>query len=272
MATYAIGDVQGCFVELSSLLSKIGFEPGRDTAILLGDLVNRGPDSLRVLNWARKLEDCVRVVLGNHDLHMLAVAFGVVDSKRKDTFADVISQGKDSTILHWLRNQSLLIDDGQHVYVHAGIWPGWALETAKRLSGELEHHLASSDPRSFLNSLYGNEPDIWCDTLEGERRSRFVTNVFTRMRVLSPDGRLNMDYKGVTNDVPDGAIPWFDFPRETPLNRRVVFGHWSALGLQMRQDIVSLDTGCVWGRALTGWCVETGEIVSVDSTMPPGFE
>jgi bis(5'-nucleosyl)-tetraphosphatase (symmetrical) len=260
MSTWVIGDLQGCFTPFIELLAAIDFSPSRDQLWIAGDLVNRGEDSLSVLRWCRKHEDSVTCVLGNHDLHLLAVAEGYVEPHRKDTL-DVIlkARGRDK-LLKWLRHQPLVHRDGAWLMVHAGLPPEWSAAEAQGHAAELEEALRSRHWRKFLKDMYGNEPRRWDPALSGQARLRYLANVFTRTRFLHADGGLDYHLKhGLDQPRPEGLTPWFDFPGRRSTDVRILFGHWSALGLLIRPDVIGLDTGCLWGGALTAFCLEDGQ-------------
>jgi bis(5'-nucleosyl)-tetraphosphatase (symmetrical) len=260
MSTYAIGDVQGCYDELMQLLELVRFDPAQDTLWFVGDLVNRGPRSLEVLRFVHGLGERAITVLGNHDLHLLAVAHGERQSKRSDTLDAVLEAADRETLLAWLRSRPLLhIDDrGENperrpvVMTHAGLPPIWTAERAAALAVEVEEALRSDRMTGFLRAMYGNTPAQWRDDLEGMTRLRVITNYLTRMRVIAADGTLDLGFDGAANATPRPYRPWFDFYRERPLRHAVLFGHWAALdGNVDIPGIVALDTGCVWGRWLT---------------------
>jgi bis(5'-nucleosyl)-tetraphosphatase (symmetrical) len=261
MATWAIGDIQGCLEALERLLQKIRFDARHDTLWLVGDLVNRGPDSLGVLRRLHALRDNCRIVLGNHDLHLLAVAAGVDTLRRKDTFGDVLNASDAGTLLHWLQQQPLLHFDARlgAVMTHAGIPPQWSLFDAQRLAHEVESVLRHGDAVSYFRAMYGNEPAGWHESLAGSTRLRVITNYFTRMRFIDESGALDLVSKEGLGSAPPGFSPWFAAPQRRTGSTRIVFGHWAAL--QGRADaagICALDTGCVWGGTLTAMNLETG--------------
>lgn len=264
MSTYAIGDIQGCYRSLQALLQKIGYHPQKDRLLLAGDLVNRGPGSLAVLRWAMGQGEAVTAVLGNHDLHLIAVALGAARPKNKDTVDDVLEAPDGDALVAWLRARPLVHLEGDYVLAHAGIYPAWTAERAALLAHELEHALRSDDAKAFCEHMYGGEPAGWSDALHGYDRLRFLTNVFTRMRMVHLDGRLELRFKGSVDKAPPDIVPWFDAPRRA-CERTVLFGHWSALGLFVRPDAIGLDTGCVWGGALTAMRLEDRKFFHVDA-------
>lgn len=265
MARYAIGDVQGCNEALQALLQQLRFSPDRDQLVLVGDMVNRGPDSLAVLRFLRHLGAAAQVVLGNHDLHLLALHHDPARSPRPgDTLDEVLGAPDRGTLLDWLIRQPLLIDDGTHgdLLVHAGIIPQWSRDEAIGCANEAEAAL-QSDPRGFLSAMYGNKPDRWEDVQSAQERHRFSINVFTRLRYCRADGTINLAMKGAPGDHGEWR-PWFEHARRLT-DRRIVFGHWSTLGLQQRSDMLALDTGCVWGGALTAVNLDDPEALPVQS-------
>lgn len=253
MAIYAIGDVQGCLDDLLRLLDKIRFDPTADRLWLAGDMVNRGPKSLETLRFIKRLGNRATCVLGNHDLHLLAVATTRVKHRRKDTFADVLKAPDREEILDWLRHCPLLNYDPVIGYtvIHAGLPPQWSLDTASRCASEVELVLRSADYTSFLENMYGDLPDRWDDALDGWERLRFITNCLTRLRYCGPDGRLALKAKGRPGTQTAGIRPWFTIPGRASRDMKVVFGHWSTLGFHVAPGIFALDTGCQWGGRLT---------------------
>ena len=282
MTIYAIGDIQGCYKDLTNLLEKVNFNTLTDKLWFVGDLVNRGPDSLNTLRFIKGLGDSAQVVLGNHDLHLLAIYHGI--KKNKDTSIQEILDASDcDELLNWLRTQSLLFHDTQtnFVMVHAGVYPHWTLEQAKLYANELESVLSSDNYLDFLNHMYGNKPDVWSEELSDWDRLRFICNSFTRMRYCHTNGQLDFD----SNDAPDAGgfknndlIPWFDIPNRVCKNEKIIFGHWSTLGYFQKQNnllipdnVFATDTGCVWGGTLSALKIEvennskiTTEMVSID--------
>ena len=263
MSRYAIGDIQGCYEELRTLLGRIGFSADRDRLWFVGDLVNRGPRSLEVLRFVRALEDNAVVVLGNHDLHLLAVASGTRDARHTDTLDAILTAGDRERLLEWLAARPLAHFEAGDLMVHAGVVPQWTVEATLALAREVESALRH-DPRGLFDTMYGNEPDRWSPDLTGADRLRFVINVLTRMRVCTREGRINLEIKGKPPAEGSAWQPWFDVERLTG-GTRVICGHWSALGLLVRRDVVALDTGCVWGGALTALDLDSGTTVSVPS-------
>jgi bis(5'-nucleosyl)-tetraphosphatase (symmetrical) len=272
MATYAIGDIQGCYDSLMELLGSIGFDARHDRLWLVGDLVNRGSQSLAVLRFVSGLGPRAVTVLGNHDIHLLMVASGMTRKRGGDTFDDVLDAPDRDELLGWLRRQPLLHAQGAHVMVHAGILPQWTLEEAVALARETEARLAGPGYLDFFAELYGNEPEAWDPALTGHARARFVVNVFTRMRLVDSRGNLDFKHKGALERAPAGFVPWFDSGLRAPLPASIVFGHWSALGLVERNGVLGLDTGCVWGRQLTAFRLEDGRRFSIDCPVQSQME
>ncbi|MHB0776372.1 symmetrical bis(5'-nucleosyl)-tetraphosphatase [Halomonas sp. WWR20] len=271
MTTYAIGDLQGCFVEFEALLTRLAFNPERDRLWLAGDLVNRGPASLECLRAVKRLGDSAKVVLGNHDLHLLAVAHGMARAKRSDTLEAVLEAPDRVELLDWLRMQPLLVTDSalDAVMVHAGLLPQWSLERTCRLAAEAEAILHGDRLVDFLAVMYGNLPARWSDDLEGVDRWRFIVNVLTRMRFIAADGTLDFSAKEGLDSAPAGFAPWFTYPRDD--DPRIIFGHWAALEGHAPDATVraeALDTGCVWGGPLTALNLTTGERISEPSHQP----
>lgn len=253
MAVYAIGDLQGCYGCLRRLLDKLNFDPGQDCLWLTGDLVNRGPDSLRTLRFIKDLGKSAITVLGNHDLHLLAVAAGVVPIRRKDTLSPILAAPDRDELLHWLRFQPLLHHDKKlrFTLVHAGLSPQWKPKQARKAAKEVHKVLRGKDYRSFLRSMYGDTPDLWSDELQGAERLRYITNCLTRMRCCDRNGRLDLSYKGSLVHKDRHLLPWFRVPGRANKKMRIVFGHWSTLGPVTDKNIYPLDSGCVWGGYLT---------------------
>lgn len=265
MARYAIGDIQGCYHSLMHLLEQLDFQPGRDTLWLVGDLINRGTGSLAVLRWLYAHQDQVRIVLGNHDLHAIAVAHHIRPPHRFDTLAALFAAEDSRQLLDWLRQQPLMLLENDFAMLHAGLYPQWTLAQARQLASEVETVLQSPDYVGFLQQMYGNHPVGWDDDLRGVDRLRAITNALTRMRLLDDSGAMEFAFKGEVADVPVGYFPWFKHPARQSAHdpQTILFGHWSALGLYQGQGVVGLDTGCLWGRQLTAYCLETGDFTQV---------
>lgn len=268
MAIYAVGDIQGCYDELGRMLERIAFDPVADRLWLVGDLVNRGPGSLEVLRLVKSLGDSAVTVLGNHDLHLLAVAVGAAELSRSDTLDAVLDAPDRDELLDWLRHQRLLYVEGDHVLVHAGLLPGWSVSRAAQLAHEVETALRGDDYATFLGRMYGNNPHGWDASLSGYKRLRVITNALTRMRVCTPAGDMEFKFKGETQNIPEGYLPWFDVPGRSSRAATVIFGHWSALGLILRDDVIALDTGCLWGGPLTAIRLADRELFQVACTSP----
>lgn len=251
MSLYLIGDVQGCNEALGRLLDDIGFSPSRDAVVLLGDLVNRGPDSAGVLRRLMALGDSARCLLGNHDLHLLAVAHGARRPHRSDTVADILQAPDRPALLDWLRQQHMALQAQGVLMVHAGVLPGWSAVQTLALAGELEAVLRSADLHDFLHEMYGNEPATWDDGLTGTARLRVIVNALTRLRFCSAGGTMEFATKEGAHGAPEGYLPWFDVPGRRTADTVVAFGHWSTLGWLDRPDVIALDTGCVWGGCLS---------------------
>lgn len=254
MPTYAIGDIQGCCDEFEELLERLQFDPGRDRLWLVGDLVNRGPRSLDVLRKVKAFGDAAVTVLGNHDLHLLAVALSPEDKlKRQDTLNEILAAPDRDELLHWLRHQPVLHHDERLGYtmIHAGLPPQWDFDTALACARELESALRDQNTcRALFAHMYGDQPDRWSEDLQGFDRLRFITNCLTRLRFCHSDGRLDLRYKGKLEDAPPGLVPWFRAPQRRSRRMRIVCGHWSALGYYEGDGIHGIDTGCVWGERL----------------------
>lgn len=255
MALYLIGDVQGCDGALQHLLDTISFSPSRDTIYLLGDLVNRGPDSAGVLRRLMAYGQSAQCILGNHDLHLLAAAHGARKPGRKDTLEDVLNAPDRAALLDWLRQQRLAIQlqhqGTEYLMVHAGVLPGWSATKTMALASEVESVLRSAGLPEFLHQMYGNTPAGWSDALSGVERLRVIVNALTRLRFCTPQGEMEFSVTDGPAAAPAGYLPWFEVPGRQTANVCVAFGHWSTLGWLGRNDVLSLDTGCVWGGALS---------------------
>jgi bis(5'-nucleosyl)-tetraphosphatase (symmetrical) len=262
---YLVGDVQGCDEALQRLLALIGFSPSRARLVVLGDLVNRGPSSLAVLKRLRGFGDAATCLLGNHDLHLLAVAHGARRPHRNDTFADVLDDRERAAHLEWLRTRPLACLAEGWLCVHAGVVPQWDLEETLALAAEVGAMLRSEELRAFLGAMYGDAAVRWSPALQGLARWRFVVDVLTRIRFCTDDGVLDLKTKEGAGAAPPGHRPWFEIPGRRTAGQPIACGHWSTLGLVARPDLLALDTGCVWGGALTAVRVDGGrrEIVQV---------
>jgi bis(5'-nucleosyl)-tetraphosphatase (symmetrical) len=268
MATYAIGDVQGCHDALVTLLHRIGFSGG-DRLWFVGDLVNRGPQSLEVLRFVRALGDRAVVVLGNHDLHLLAFAAGLARRRDDDTLGDIVDAPDAAELLDWLRFRPMAHAEGEYLMVHAGLLPSWTVAKALDLAAEVEHELRVKRYRDFLAELYGSKPAYWSDEHTGMDRLRVIVNALTRMRFVSAEGVMEFATKGETAKAPPGYMPWFDVPGRASRGVTLVTGHWSALGLRIRPDLLALDTGCVWGGALTAVRLEDRQVFQLPCAAAP---
>lgn len=253
MAVYAIGDLQGCYTELRQLLDTLRLDPAQDKLWFVGDLVNRGPQSLECLRFVKSLGDRAVVTLGNHDLSLLLIMAGVRELTDHHTTGDVLRAADRAELFDWLRRRPLLHHDPEldYVMVHAGLPPQWDLATAKNCARELESVLRGEDYLEYFRNMYGDQPDRWSDDLRGVERWRFITNCFTRMRYCTAEGRLDLDAKDKPGRQDKNLIPWFQVPGRRSADTRILFGHWSTLGLVRENNVVSLDTGCVWGGSLT---------------------
>ncbi len=273
MAVYAIGDLQGCFDELQQLLDKIGFQTERDQLWFVGDLVNRGSQSLECLRFITELGDNAISVLGNHDLNLLACGHGLRKITEQDTFNDILEAKDSSRLLDWLRHRPLLHRDSKlnYVMVHAGLPPQWSITEAQALADEVEMQLRGDQYLQLLSNMYGNQPDQWSAQLPAQDRQRFIINCFTRMRYCTLDGKLDLNCKGPPGSQPKNLQPWFKLPNRQSSNNRIVFGHWSTLTRNDKtndENVYPLDTGCVWGKCLTAMRLdsELPEYISVSCT------
>lgn len=269
MATYAIGDVQGCYDELQTLVSSLNLQP-EDTLWFCGDLVNRGPQSLETLRYVRSLGTQAVTVLGNHDLHLLAVHHGLARTKRSDTLDAILDAPDRNDLMQWLQQQPLLHYDPDLNYVmtHAGVPPKWSVEKASLLANEVENTLRSPRATDFFKHMYGNQPTRWSSKLESWERFRVITNYFTRMRFCTAEGDLEFASKGGVETQPDGFLPWFKQPNRKTAEQNIVFGHWAALeGKADAPHVYALDTGCVWGQRLTAMRLEDKQRFSVPSAQ-----
>jgi bis(5'-nucleosyl)-tetraphosphatase (symmetrical) len=272
MKTYAIGDLQGCAHEASLLVERIAQHAGSEHAariLFVGDLVNRGPESLSALRNMKALSERsdgrIDALLGNHDLHLLAVAAGVRKRSGSDTLDEILAAPDRDALIAWLRRRPLALRAGAHLLVHAGVPPQWTAEQTLALAAEVEQVLRGDGWADFLARMYGNAPDRWDDALTGIERLRCIVNALTRMRLCWPDGRMDFDHKESDKGPAGSALqPWFDLPDRHAADVTVVFGHWSALGLLVRPDVIGLDSGCVWGGKLTAICLDDRTLLQVD--------
>jgi bis(5'-nucleosyl)-tetraphosphatase (symmetrical) len=261
MATYAIGDVHGCYSTLRALLGGIGYSPAGDRLWMVGDLVNRGPRSLAVLRWAAALgDDRLVVTLGNHDLYLLARAAGVAERKRRDTLDEVLEAPDRDELLAWLRRRPLVHRDGEHLLVHAGLFPQWSVEEAEELAREAAERLRGRSGDRLLRAAAGKRAERWRRGLTSGARARVAVAGMVRLRALAADGRMCADWSGPPAGLPHGCRPWFDVPDRRSAGTRIVCGHWAALGLRLTPGIAAIDTGCVWGQCLTALRLDDGRI------------
>jgi bis(5'-nucleosyl)-tetraphosphatase (symmetrical) len=253
MAVYAIGDVQGCYPALMKLLAQIGFDSDRDRLWFTGDLVNRGPLSLEVLRFVKGLGERAECVLGNHDLHLLAVGAGAARLKKRDTLDDILQATDRNELLHWLRMRPLLHhdDDLGYTLIHAGLLPFWNFADAQRLAHEAETVLRGDKVDEFFHHMYGDLPDHWNENLRGVDRLRVIINAFTRLRYCDLEGNMDLRPKGPPGSQPPDLMPWFQVPGRRSQEFKIIFGHWSALGLWNGNGVIGLDSGCLWGRSLS---------------------
>lgn len=252
MATYIVGDIQGCFDELHALLAQVKFNQDSDSLWFAGDLVARGPKSLEVLRFAHSLGDSAKIVLGNHDLHLLAVSLGLFKVKNKDRTAPIFEAHDKEVLLNWLRHQPLILEHDDFVMCHAGLSPQWTLDQALQASKEVEAVLQSDKWTWLIENMYSDAPEQWDENLHGIERYRYIINAFTRMRFCHFDGRLDMHCKLPPKEAKHANLtPWFKVNNRQPIEKTILFGHWAALNGYHNKDVIGLDTGCVWGGQLT---------------------
>ncbi len=267
MSIYAIGDIQGCFQQLQELLRKIKFKADRDKLWFAGDIVNRGPDSLETLRFIRSLGGNAITVLGNHDLHLLAVANGRGKQGKKDTIKPILQAPDRDKLLDWLQHRPLMHYDKnlEVAMVHAGVHPSWSVKQALLLASEVEAMLQSDRAHEYFHHMYGDKPPRWSEKLKGWDRLRFITNVFTRMRYCDDKGRLTLRDKGAPSKQPPGIIPWFNVKGRKTKDTKIIFGHWSTLTNPNIKNLYPLDTGCLWGGELSALKVNSkmNELVQV---------
>jgi len=263
MSSYAIGDVQGCYDELRLLLDEIAFDPSVDRLYFVGDMVNRGPLSLETLRFIKNLGEAAVAVLGNHDLHLLAVAYGASKTKRRDTFGDILGASDREELLDWLRHRPLLHSAGEFYLIHAGLPPQWDMETAARCAREVESVLRGDGVAEYFLRMYGDSPSLWSEELTGWERIRFITNCFTRLRYCDADGVLDMREKLGPGGQAAHLLPWFRVPGRASAGAKILFGHWSTLGFHVEDGCYCLDTGCLWGGELTALRWDDGHCFSV---------
>ena len=278
MSTYAIGDIQGCFDALRRLLDYVDFQPDRDRLWLVGDLVNRGPQSLAVLRFVSGLGEAATTVLGNHDLHLVMRASGFGKPSREDTFQDVLEASDGPELIAWLRRQPLFHRQGEYGMVHAGLLPVWNFEQAAALSAEVSSALTAPDYEDFLAHMWGSEPVAWDDGLRGWDRLRVVVNAMTRMRFCTDKGAMEFrapGAKGPPERGPEGCRPWFELPARRQPGQILITGHWSALGFRQLPDLLALDSGCLWGGSLTAVRLEDRRVFQLPCARqvePSGWE
>lgn len=263
MATYAIGDVQGCFASLERLVSHIRFHPQQDQLWCVGDLVNRGPSSVDVLRYIKDLGQAARVVLGNHDIFLLAVAHDVAAIRPKDTFQNVLDASDRGELIEWLRHQPLHYRSGSYFMVHAGLLPQWTIEQGASYAREVETALIGPNFKAFLQALFHGTAPNWHPSLHGQERLVAITRALTRLRTCTPTGALS-PFSGPLDQTPAGHIPWFRAPERQNSSHTVIFGHWAALGLHMEPNVMGLDSGCVYGRKLSAVRLEDRQVFQVD--------
>lgn len=266
MSTYAIGDIQGCHAQLERLLAKIDASSDTAKLVFVGDLVNRGPDSLKTIRLIQSLGPRATVLLGNHDLHLLSVAAGVRRGGKSDTVLDVLEAPDRDALLDWLRHQPMAHFEDGYLCVHAGVAPNWTVMQTLSYASELQDALRRPDWASTLGGLFGNQPARWEESLTGADRLRCIVNALTRIRYCTPDGVMDFVSKESMEALAPGSplLPWFDVPTRKTRDVTVVFGHWSTLGLVMRENLIGLDTGCVWGGKLTAVRLEDRQVIQVD--------
>lgn len=265
MATYAIGDIQGCYDSLQRLLAKCAFDPAHDRLWLVGDLVNRGPKSLETLRLVKSFGASALTVLGNHDLYLLMVAEGGAKFRGKDDTLQAIFDAPDcAELLDWLRHQPLCHTEGKYCLVHAGLLPQWTTARARELAREVEAALQGDEFQEFVMNLWGSEPAGWSDDLRGWPRLRVIVNAMTRMRFCTLDGIMEFKAKGKLSNAPRGHLPWFELPNRQHADSVLVTGHWSALGLKITPNLLALDSGCLWGGHLTAVRLEDRQVFQVD--------
>ncbi|MBU3632779.1 symmetrical bis(5'-nucleosyl)-tetraphosphatase [Polynucleobacter sp. AP-Feld-500C-C5] len=272
---YAVGDVQGCAPSLKALVKKL---PKQSKMIFLGDLVNRGPNSLSALRQLKKLQESGRAecILGNHDLHLLAIDAGIRKTKSLDTVEAILKAPDRRELINWVRKRPMALSNGKLLAVHAGVLPQWDLQQAIECAQEVEKALRSKSYKEFLGNMYGNTPNKWSNSLKGYERLRVITNALTRMRFCTPGGQMEFESKEGLENGPKGYIPWFKVPKRKTRDTLIYFGHWSTLGLLRQQNVVGLDTGCVWGGKLTAMQIsdnnkdmKKSEIIQVDGYDHP---
>jgi bis(5'-nucleosyl)-tetraphosphatase (symmetrical) len=260
MATYAIGDIQGCYRTLKRLLKRIAFHPQNDRILLVGDLVNRGPNSLDVLRWASGLGERVISVLGNHDIHLIAMAKGVSEIRRTKILDQVLRARDSDKLIKWLRKRPIMYREHQFILVHAGILPAWTISEAEHEARKLEELIQGNTCATFLKFCYRSQSHIWHSELSGLEKSAVALNAFTRMRMCKSPNEMEFAFAGKPSDAPEGLTPWFQVKGRHEHGRVIIFGHWAALGLRVLPHTIALDSGCVWGQYLTAYRIDDGAI------------
>ncbi len=264
MAKYAIGDIQGCFDEFSSLLNKISFNPSVDHLYIVGDLVNRGPKSLQVLEYIYNYQDSISIVLGNHDIYLIGRYANVLYKAKEDTLDNLLLSTKASKLIDYLRRSPLIIKTDKYIFVHAGVYPKINFDTLLTLSFDVNSLLMSTVYMDFIKSIYGSQPNYFNEELLEHRKLKFVINSCTRMRFINKKNfSLNLKYKGEISKSNDSLIPWFEITPDSNINQKIVFGHWASLGYFKNNRCIAIDTGCVWGKKLTALDLDTEEIIQV---------
>ena len=263
MPTYAIGDLQGCQNSLLHLLDELEFDAKADRLLFVGDLVNRGPDSLAVLRFIKNLGDAAICVLGNHDLHLLALSEGFGRIHKGDTLDAILAAPDRDELLHWLRHQKLAWREGDFLMVHAGVLPNWSADDTMQRAAEAEAALQGAHYRDFFEQMYGNAPTAWDASLQGIERLRVIVNALTRLRYCSLAGEMEFHHKGAPGTQPAGWLPWFEVPGRKSAEAAIIIGHWSTLGLINRRDLIALDTGCLWGGKLSAIRLPDRQVFSV---------
>ena len=263
MATYAIGDVQGCYYSLQDLIKKIPFDSTKDKLWFVGDIVNRGKFSLETLSWCYENQKNIKIVLGNHDLHFLAISFNQRSPNKTDTLNSLLKSKDKNKLAEWVLTWPLIFTNDKAILVHAGIHPCWSVADAYNNSNDTCLHM-QSNPESFFKKMYGNNPNIWNDKGSREEKMRFSINALTRMRCLNKDQSLDFKYNGSLNDLPTHLKPWFSFKSSFKRDKRIISGHWSAIELHHHSLGVSIDSACIWGKKLTALCIEDNKTFSVE--------
>lgn len=270
MATYAIGDIQGCLTPFKHLLDRVSFDPRTDRLWLVGDLVNRGPDSLALLRFVRSLGDAVRIALGNHDLFLLAATEGIATVRRKDTIHDVLEAKDRGDLMTWLRRQPLHHREGSFLMIHAGLLPQWTISESVGFAREVEAVLAGPNYRSFLHNLFHGPSSQWDSSLTGLERLVSITRVLTKLRTCTPTGKMS-GFSGPPEQTPSGYFPWFRIPHRRQTDITIICGHWAALGLHLEPNLLAIDSGCVWGKQLTAIRLEDRTVFQVDCSAQPRY-